>query len=516
MSEATLLEQILRHLKPRKVLHVGANEGQEAGLYHQLGIEVWHIEAIPEVFQSLERNIAGLDQQHALLTCLSESAGLETSFHVSNNAGLSSSLLPLGRHQREYPAVTYEREITVKTETIDSLIGQGLVDADIDFILIDAQGAELMILRGADGLLSSGSVRAVLAETAVVPLYEGGATYLEVSQFLLAYELHLRQAAFGVYGWTDALYMKPYWQSANPGMSQQAQDAEDGNQTAQSDLPGQQQSSNDTNSGFPFFLQHESAIAEACEFCAWDKPAFDDDIMSALKLLIPVPCAHELIRIGGSGDGAYLVPDNLDSIEACFSPGVATQIEFEQELADRFSIPSYMCDASVDASQLRLDDKYHHFEPLWLGSYDGQSTQTLDSWIAKSEHADSFNLLLQMDIEGAEYASLMAASDSVLARFRMVVIEFHWMWRLQSSRFLNLRFLPTLHKLSRQFDCVHVHPNNCCGTMSLAGVDVPNVIELTFMRKDCNAAIHQPLIPHPLDVLNIPSNTPIVLGAPWI
>lgn len=514
MSAASLLEQILRLVKPRKALHIGASYGQEAHLYHHLGIETWHIEAIPEVFQALESNLQSLDDQHPVQGCLADQAGLERVFHVASNEGMSSSLLPLGRHEYEYPSVAYERHIAVRTETVDSLIKKGVVDADIDFILIDAQGAELLILHGASGVLGSGSVKAVLAETGVVPLYEGGATYLEVSQCLLNYDLHLRHAAFGDNGWSDALFMRPYWQSAKPLPANQQHSGD--NAAGSSSIKNiHREGSGGVAVDYAFLLRNESAIADAIDFCPWDKPAFDDDVLNAINLWVPTACAHPLIRIGGEGDGAYLVPDDLLSIDACFSPGVSNLIKFEQELADRYSIPSYMCDASVDERQLEIDRSLHHFMPMWLGGYDGENTLTLDSWVAQSDYNESNNLLLQMDIEGAEYLSLMATSDSVLARFRIAVIEFHWLGKLQSSRFLNTRFLPTLQKLSRHFDCVHAHANNCCGTTLIAGIEVPNVIEITYIRKDCNSPLHQPLLPHPLDILNVPSKPAILLGSPW-
>ena len=30
----------------------------------------------------------------------------------------------------------------------------------------------------------------------------------------------------------------------------------------------------------------------------------------------------DLVRIGGDGDGGYLLPDNFKSVKYCFSPGV--------------------------------------------------------------------------------------------------------------------------------------------------------------------------------------------------
>jgi hypothetical protein len=87
----------------------------------------------------------------------------------------------------------------------------------------------------------------------------------------------------------------------------------------------------------------------------------------------------------------------------------------------------------------------------------------------------------------------------VLARFRIVVIAFHFLARLASARFLNERFLPVQRKLDRHFDCVHAHASNCCGTTQLCGIEVPNGIELSFHR----------------GALNQPRQTPLLLPPPW-
>jgi hypothetical protein len=265
-----------------------------------------------------------------------------------------------------------------------------------------------------------------------------------------------------------------------------------------------------------FFLNHEDAIEDLLEFCPWDRPSLEADLLDALQLTVPVGCSRPLIRVGGDGDGAYLLPDHLAGIDACFSPGVADCIELERELAELHGITCFLCDGSVDGEGLDLVPGLHHFQRRWLGSHDNETTLSLDAWVLGSTHHDSRDLLLQMDIEGAEYSCLLAASDSVLARFRIVVIELHWLARLASARFLNSRFLPVLRKLQRHFDCVHAHANNCCGTTTLCGVEVPNVIELSFYRREFNQPpLQPPRLPHPLDVLNVSANPPLPLGAPW-
>lgn len=265
-----------------------------------------------------------------------------------------------------------------------------------------------------------------------------------------------------------------------------------------------------------FFLEQEGAIDQLLTFSDWDAPADPADMRAAIALLVPGSCVADLLRLGGDGDGAYLVPDLLEGVAACFSPGVSDLTVFETELAERFGIPSFLCDASVEASQLHLLDGWLSFSPLWLGSFTGGNTTTLDAWVASTPHGEAESLLLQMDIEGAEYNALLACSDALLSRFRIAVIEFHSLAALASARFLQMKFLPVMRKLLLHFDVVHAHANNCCGTVDLAGWDVPQVIELTLLRKTDNRGSGKPpRIPHPLDVVNVPSLPPLLLGAPW-
>ena len=57
----------------------------------------------------------------------------------------------------------------------------------------------------------------------------------------------------------------------------------------------------------------------------------------------PIDSGHPLVRLGGEGDGGYLVPDDLDGIGACFSPGVSDVANFELAFANRGvkSLPDY-------------------------------------------------------------------------------------------------------------------------------------------------------------------------------
>jgi hypothetical protein len=57
------------------------------------------------------------------------------------------------------------------------------------------------------------------------------------------------------------------------------------------------------------------------------------EVIRLARLLKPIPFPSGLIRLGGPSDGGYLVPDDLDGVVSCFSPGVGEAASFELALA---------------------------------------------------------------------------------------------------------------------------------------------------------------------------------------
>lgn len=223
----------------------------------------------------------------------------------------------------------------------------------------------------------------------------------------------------------------------------------------------------------------------------------------------------DLVRIGGAGDGGYLLPDIFENVSYCFSPGVDYTANFEKELSDRFNIKSFMADASVEKAP--LSDRNFDFIPKFLGSHSSEKFITLSGWLRKNNLQNESNLLLQMDIEGGEYDVLIYEDSSTLASFSAMVIEFHNLQKLFERDFLRM-VSAIFEKIYKNFSICHVHPNNCCGIASLDGIDIPRVIEVTFIRNDLIAefANDKPLtLPHPLDSKNVEKNDDITMPFEW-
>lgn len=228
-------------------------------------------------------------------------------------------------------------------------------------------------------------------------------------------------------------------------------------------------------------------------------------------MLKPIDSGIELLRIGPSGDGGYLIPNDLDNIEALFSPGVGNIYNFEKEIASR-GIKVFMADASVI-----IDSKIDNikFENKFVGLDIEENFISFENWVSNSDISIDKDLMLQMDIEGAEYINIISIPPKLLERFRIMVIEFHDLQSLLRYHGFNL-ISQAFYKILKSHYVVHIHPNNNNYIVKYKGLEIPNLLEFTFLRKDRLKTI-KPIIklPHPLDFDNIPELKTINLPKLW-
>src|SRR5690349_10031977 len=94
------------NIKPKGVLHVGANVGEEAPVYLELGIkrQIW-IEANPDIIEKLRLNVSNNVDALVFNQCIGDSDSEKVTFHFSNNGSQSSSIFELGTHLIAHPEV---------------------------------------------------------------------------------------------------------------------------------------------------------------------------------------------------------------------------------------------------------------------------------------------------------------------------------------------------------------------------------------------------------------------------
>jgi FkbM family methyltransferase len=153
-SSDPAIPQLLKNVSG--IVHIGANQGQEARLYARLDLDVIWIEPIPEVFAALEENIRPYPKQKAFNLLMADTDGEEFEFHISNEGGVASSIFELGQVSAVWPDIGYVDTLRLKSTTFAHLVDTNRIDLSrYQAMILDTQGAELKILKGCGDTIKS-------------------------------------------------------------------------------------------------------------------------------------------------------------------------------------------------------------------------------------------------------------------------------------------------------------------------------------------------------------------------
>jgi hypothetical protein len=235
-------------------------------------------------------------------------------------------------------------------------------------------------------------------------------------------------------------------------------------------------------------------------------------ITKALSLLTPIEIpAIGKVRIGNPlGDGGYVLANRLRPGQKVYSYGIEDDVSFDLDLAHR-ELCLFMYDHTID--QLPSMHANFRFYRQGIGAKDepDYSLYRLESHIRNNGHTDH-DMILKMDIEGAEWDVLDKMEPALLERFEQVIIEAHGCENLGDSGF-RARFVRIFSKLVKYFHLIHVHANNHLPIFDVLGLQIPSLLELTFLRKGLGEATPwRTFIPCELDSPNRPGTDDYVLA----
>jgi hypothetical protein len=199
----------------------------------------------------------------------------------------------------------------------------------------------------------------------------------------------------------------------------------------------------------------------------WPSHAVQQALLDELKPVSLKNCT--LKRYGSPHDGGYLMCETLlGDVAAAYSYGI--------DLEDNWG-----CDVSLELGTIvHQYDCFTNERPACSGGrfkfhdecvgprremLDGQPFDTVAAQIARN--GDTGNaLLVKMDVEGAEWESLLATPDAVLDTFVQMPMELHLGGLADESRFLTL-----VRRLKDKFYLVNLHFNNYA--VACTGEDEP-------------------------------------------
>ena len=216
------------------------------------------------------------------------------------------------------------------------------------------------------------------------------------------------------------------------------------------------------------------------------------------------------VRIGGNHDGGYVIPDCVLQCDTAISIGIGDNVNFDLELANH-GINVLQFDHTVEESPI--------FHPRFVFEKKGWGAHTEGDFLDFNDLFSRFKsispgkALLKFDIEGDEYAALATTDPNLLAYFDIIVCEIHWLDRLVDPAFFS-GVHQAINKLITHHVPVHWHANNCAGVSLVQGISIPQVLEISFLRRNLDAfdgfLLEQ--TPGPLDQPNNPLIPDIVLN----
>lgn len=201
-------------------------------------------------------------------------------------------------------------------------------------------------------------------------------------------------------------------------------------------------------------LSRQTGVSSLRECVAYYKKI--EDILSVLTpySVVGVP----KIRVGGNGDGGYVMLNPGRRAGVAYSLGVSEHSPWDLDMASR-GYDVYQFDGTIGAPPDIHPNL--HFERVNIVSPENDDQgkgKSLERIFRELRHETENEIVLQMDIEGGEWEVLRDAPESTLKKFRQIIIELHDL----TPRALNFSDkLAVLRKIARTHKPVHVHFNNC-------------------------------------------------------
>jgi len=205
------------------------------------------------------------------------------------------------------------------------------------------------------------------------------------------------------------------------------------------------------------------------------------------------------LRLGLQTDGGYVIADISGGYDCYVSAGVGREESFTRDFLSKYTMNDFNTfgiDASIDEYPSEYTNNISFIKKN-ISDTNTLSTTNLFPLIQK------FNdIFLKIDVEGAEYPWIQSLTLEKLSKFKQIVIECHginnnsWGYPYEMKR-------DCLEKLSKTHYLVHAHGNNSRGTTQY----IPNIIELTYIRKDTQCVQLSPnTTPLPIVGLDFPNN----------
>lgn len=205
------------------------------------------------------------------------------------------------------------------------------------------------------------------------------------------------------------------------------------------------------------------------------------------------------IRLGIQQDGGYVIANNIGPYDMYISAGVSCEESFTRDFVNMYHMNesnSFAFDGTIESYPYEYTTNISFIRKNISTVNDTRNTN-LDNLLAS--HTNAF---LKMDIEGHEWKWIHYTNH--LKNIKQMVIEFHGVY--DECWCGNKNNLPPgftyecFEKIAETHYLIHVHGNTVGGSVD----GLPNVIELTYVRKD-NHVLRRNTTCFPIKGLDFPN-----------
>lgn len=213
----------------------------------------------------------------------------------------------------------------------------------------------------------------------------------------------------------------------------------------------------------------------------------------------------ELARFGEKHDGGYMTCGNLlAGVKSAYSYGISGYDGWGCQISTDLKVPIHQYDCFNTTHPLCPTGKPVFHPECIAGTRttdpEGRLFDSMESQFVKNGDAGK-HVIVKMDVEGAEWDSMLKTPDAVFEKIDQMIFEFHGVETANLARAFEV-----VLKLKKHFHIAHLHINNFSCTSEFP--PFPGwAYEVTFVSKRLAKADPGGTVtlPHPLDTPNDPA-----------
>jgi hypothetical protein len=201
-------------------------------------------------------------------------------------------------------------------------------------------------------------------------------------------------------------------------------------------------------------------------------PAVATYRQALFEKLQPVAITNcELERFGERNDGGYLMCGNLlTGVQAAYSYGISGYDGWGCEISKHADVRVHQYDCFNTSRPWCVGGDTVFHEECVAGTpstIDGRPFDTVQSQFSRNGDAAK-RIVLKIDVEGAEWDTILAMPDAALQQIDQMAVEFHWDEDDALGWAHDERYLRAVDRLRQFFEVGHIHYNNasCIGDLA--------------------------------------------------